>query len=177
MVRHQHLLISLFVIISIILSSSSCKKEDNVNDPGSSSGTGSIEFDGKSYSIKYGLYDYFGEFGGVHNFELFLFSDGVNLNNETGEGNVISIYFYSDVPPLPTGTIPYYSGTDDIPYIEAQAGLDYNLETQVGKVIPVFQEGNVTITRSGDTYNIEFTLISETEGQMTGNYKGKVSAF
>ena len=174
----HHLLLIVSTLIFLVLSESACKKNDEDTGLSQASGTGTVKYQGKSYTVKYGLYEYYGEFEGIHNFELYLFSDGVDLDNEKGRGTVIDLYFYSNVPPLPTGTIPYYIGaTINPPVFDARAGLDYNLETQDGIAFNGFDYGELTITRNGDNYTIQFTLQTDDGETVSGQYSGKVGEF
>lgn len=173
------LLIAFIFMVGLATIFESCKKDEEEVNLNESSGTGTIEYMGKTYDIRYGLYEYYGEFEGIYNYRLYLFSDGVDIENETGMGNVLAIYFYGDMPPLQQGTIPYNSGFDqNIPSFDAQAAIDYNLDTETGIRIDAFSDGELTITNnSGNNYTITFSLEQGDGELLTGQYTGKVSEF
>lgn len=171
---------ALFMLIAILTIglSYSCKKDKEDSYDGSPTGSGTLIYQGKSYAISFGLYEDYGFYDGIHYYELYLFSSGVNLDEETGYGNIAAIYFSTYTAPLSTGTIPYYSeGIEPVPAVEAQVGLDYNLETEVGTDLYAFVDGEINISKSDDNYNIQFTFILQGGGTLTGQYTGRIFEF
>ena len=172
------IVIAFTFIVGLATTFESCKKKEEDVNLNESSGTGTIEYMGESYDIRYGLYEYYGEFEGIHNYQLYLFSDGVDMEKETGSGNVLAIYFYGDMSPLQQGTIPYNGSNQIVPSFEAEAAMDYNLDTQTGIHISAFSDGELTISSSsGNNYTIAFSLEQEDSKLVTGQYSGKVTEF
>ena len=100
------------------------------------------------------------------------------MEKETGTGHVLAIYFYGDMPPLQQGTIPYNGSEQIVPAFEAEAAMDYNLDTQTGIYISAFSDGELTISSSsGNNYTIAFSLEQQDGKLVTGQYTGKVTEF
>jgi len=180
MKRLTHLALSIAILIAVSATFTSCKKENNTNDGGASTGSGEIEYLGKKYAVNYGYYELYGQFEGIYNYQLYLFSDGVDIEKESGFGNVIAIYFSTYLPPLSEGTIPYYSdNVDPCPTFEAEVVLEYNLDTDSGIRLSYFADGELTISKSSDnnTYTIQFNCVVDDEESLSGNYTGKITEF
>jgi len=173
-----YLLPAIIGLFCISTTFNSCTKKKNGNDE-SGSGTGSISYLGKNYMIEKGLFEDYGINDGVYNYQVYLFSDGVNIDNETGYGNVIAIYFYGNTKPIQTGTIPYYEiDADPVPTFEAEVALDYNLDTNTGIRISSFTGGELTITKTSDNnYSIQFNCVTEEQETLSGQYTGTISEF
>lgn len=173
-------MLSFAMAIGILLYSNSCKKDEETINNGGPTGSGEMQYMSKKYMIKYAYYEYYGLFEGVHNYRLYLFSDGVDIENESGYGNAAAIYFSTYASPLPEGTIPYYSeSVDPVPSIEAEVVLEYDLSAETGIRISGFNEGELSITKSSDgkTYTIQFSWITFDEEVLSGQYNGQVTEF
>lgn len=158
----------------------SCKKNDEADPAGSGpTGSGKITYLDKSYPVSRGYYEYYGKYDqGIHYYQIYLFSEGVDIENESGSGNAIAMYCSTFEAPLPQGTIPYYSSDEDaVPNFEAQAALDYNLDTETGIRISTFTGGELTITKSSDQYTLQFSCQLEDGEILSGQYTGKVIEF
>jgi hypothetical protein len=165
----------LFLVIILLLFLGSCKKdkEETLNE--GPTGTGSVFYNESTYSLNRAAYELYGQFGGVYNYELYLFSEGIDVDTETGTGNIVSMYFSTYVAPLPAGTIPYYTfNVPEVPTFSASLYLEYDLVNETGIRFDGFEDGEVTISRSGDTYTVEFTCYSMGQDTITGQYTGKI---
>lgn len=180
MKRLTYLIITLTFSVGILLVFDSCKKEDETNNDGGPTGSGEIEYRSKKYAINHAYYEYYGEFEGIHNYQLYLFSDGVDIENESGFGNAAAIYFSTYTSPLPAGTIPYYSDSvDPVPAVEAEVVLGYDLDTENGIRITSFEEGQLTMTKSsdGNSYAVQFSFTTADDEVLSGNFTGKIIEF
>jgi len=180
MKRLTNLALAITFLIVVTATFNSCKKENNTNDGGASTGTGEIEYLGKKYAVNYGYYELYGQFEGIYNYQLYLFSDGVDIEKESGIGNVIAIYFSTYLPPLSEGTIPYYSeNVNPYPTFEAEVVLDYNLDTSSGIRLSYFVDGELTISKSSDnkTYTLQFDCAVDDEESLSGHYTGTIIEF
>ena len=156
-----------------------CEKDDST-EKGESGGSGKMVYMGKEYPISIGYYETYGIYDGIHNYQLYLYSKGINIETESGTGNAIAIYFSTYVAPLPIGTIPYYSeNVDPVPTFEAEVVLDYNLDTEEGIRLSSFTEGELTITKSSqaNTYTVQFNCITFGGETLSGQYSGTIFEF
>jgi len=179
MKRLIYLIGAITFLIGITLTFDACKKENNSNDA-ESKGSGKMVYMGKEYLINIGYYETYGVYDGIYNYQLYLFSEGVNIENESGTGNVIAIYFSTFSAPLPIGTVPYYSeNVDPVPTFEAEVVLDYNLETENGIRISSFSEGELTITKlsEANTFTVQFTCVLHDGETLSGQYTGTIYEF
>ncbi len=170
-------LIIFFVLITLTtLMVSSCKKEEDQKIEGPS-GTGILEYKGIQYDITMAYYELYGQFDGIYNYELYLFSDGVDIDNETGFGNVAAIYFSTYSPPLPEGTTPYYDeSSNPYPNFEAEVVLDFDLDADTGIRMNYFDEGGFILNKSSDgkTYTIQLSCILAGKDTLSGHYSGSI---
>jgi hypothetical protein len=174
--QHMPPVIVFLFLLFFLMNNVACKKEKDEYD-GGITGSGEIEYNGIKYEINKGLYEYYGQFdGGVHNYRLYLFSDGVDIENESGSGNAMAIYFSTYTPPLNSGTIPHYSeDLDPIPNFEAEMVLDYDLDAEVGIRFYSFVDGDFTISKSqGNAYTIQFSVTTWDDEIITGQYSGNI---
>jgi hypothetical protein len=179
MKRLHYLSIITFFLIGISATFLSCEKNDATEDV-ESGGSGKIAYLGKEYSISIGFYETYGIYDGIHNYRLYLYSEGINIESETGTGNAIAVYFSTYAAPLPIGTIPYYSEVvDPVPTFEAEVVLDYDLETEEGIRLSSFTEGELTITKSSkaNTYVVQFNCILFGGETLSGQYTGTIYEF
>ena len=182
MKRLTYLIITLAFSVGILLAFDSCKKEkeDETNNDGGPTGSGEIEYMSEKYAINQAYYEYYGLFEGIYNYRLYLFSGGVDIENESGYGNAVAIYFSTYASPLPTGTIPYYSqSVDPVPSVEAEVVLGYDLDTEIGIQITHFTQGELTMTKSpdGKTYTVQFNWTTMDNEVLSGNYSGQIIEF
>jgi len=95
----------------------------------------------------------------------------VDIETDTGFGNVLAIYFSTYSAPFPEGTIPYFTeSVDPVPTFEAEAVLDYDLDNEEGIHLTGFTDGELTITKSsdGNTITIQFDCNSFEDEKLTG---------
>ena len=166
-------------LVGIVATFLACEKDD-IKEDGGSGGSGKMVYMGKEYPVSIGYYETYGIYDGIHNYRLYIYSEGVNIETESGTGNAIAIYFSTYVAPLPIGTIPYYSETvDPVPTFEAEVVLEYNLDTEEGIRLSSFSEGELTITKSSEanTYSVQFNCISFGGEILSGQYSGKIFEF
>ena len=177
--KKQVYIISMIVLFTgMVFSIESCKKDDSVNDSGISSGSGKVAYLGKEYALNFGNFEDYGEYDGIYYYQVYLFSEGVDIANESGSGNVVAIYFSTYSPPLSLGTIPYYTEfVDPIPTCEAEIVLEYDLDNEIGIRISSFTEGTSTISKSsdGNSYTIQFNFTTFDGDILSGEYTGNIS--
>lgn len=172
-------LATIVILLGTAVTFVACEKDDITNE-GESRGLGKIAYMGKEYSISIGYYETYGVYEGIHNYQLYLYSEGVNIETETGTGNVIAIYFSTFSAPLTSATIPYFSEVvDPVPTFEAEVVLDYNLETENGIRLSSFSDGELTIAKSSgeSTYTVQFNLNLYDGEILSGQYTGTIYEF
>ena len=179
MKKLAYLLITIIFLAGITVTFNACNEEDDTVDI-VSNGSGEIEYMGKKYAINFGYYEVYGKFEDAYNYRVYLFSEGVDIENESGFGNAIAIYLASYSPPLTSETIPYESDSfDTYPSFSVQGVLEYDLDTQNGIELNFGDaNGDLTITKSSDgkTYTIQFKCTSlGDEKTLTGKYTGKIT--
>lgn len=170
---------SILAGVFLFLLLSACNKDDKKENVTPTLGNGFVEYDGKTYGLDYALYEDYGQNSGVYNFEIYLYSSGIDMEEESGTGNVVAIYFYSNKPPIPVGLTPYFTEfVNPVPTVEAELVLDYNLETEEGTAFYNFVGGQVRITQLGeDQFRIEFSFFLNSGKNITGEFSGRIDEF
>jgi len=153
-------------VIATAMMAVSCKK---ASDPENTTPTanGSIILDGKTYTVSYGFLVHSGsEF-------IFTFSDAKDVIS----GNVEATF--AIIPPtgtLDNGTYTYNPNhTSNL--IEAFLRLK---EGQNEAEWLCYQTGSITISKTGDVYDISFTYIGKynsVQKTITGSFKGAVTNY
>lgn len=156
------------LLIALLLTSSlsSCKKDDDTFDS-------HVMFNGTKYTLVEGFY--FSQIAGLnYNHYYFFVTDGLSYNetnqNFEGTGDMISITI-STQSQTPSGTHN----------IVGESGYFFGVTFTNG--IPSGGEGNnfaggtITISISGDIYQIDIDGETFGEGALTGQYKGTLTPF
>ena len=170
MIKTINLLLALFVIG---LTLNSCDKDDDETG-------GSFTIDGTEYSLSQGLIDgwlaYYTADTSIYDMDLILFSSGFNVSSDdiTGKGNYIYFrVFTMDSTELPAGTYTYNSsGYTPDTYSASGIVINWDIDNQTYDKTYAILDGTLIITKSGDTYNLNFNG-SDSNGESASlTYKG-----
>jgi hypothetical protein len=164
----------LLLVTSVVLIS--CGDDDKESVPDR------IIIDGESFKLTkgyitgYGIYED-DELNTGSIYEILLATDGVVVDEDgaSGTGQVLDLFLFSSSNiELKEGTYTYSLDFLEGTLIEGFS-VDGNFDTEQG-VFYVIIDGEVTISRSGDSWTIEFDFITETdtggEIDVTGSFSG-----
>lgn len=160
------LLFGLFIL-------SSCKKDED-----SAEKLNQLLVNEKSYELTKGLIQYFGEVKqNTYNFDLYLFSNGINYdytnNTYSGKGNIFYVELYSNSPTeILSGTYKYDPDATFAPFtfFSTQVALDFNVETGLGSEGGI--TGTIKVKKSGTFYEFTINGIAFENQKLTGYFKG-----
>lgn len=154
---------------------SSCSDDDN-NEP-----AGKFTLDGTSHNLSkaYGGINFIDEVGDdtYYDWSIILVSSGISYDNDeegfvgTGEAVILWISVLNDDTFIPPGNYKYSDDTGDCDGIY----VDFNVETLDGEAYEDADDASITISKSGNTYTINFTITLEDETVVTGSYKGSIT--
>ena len=118
------------------------------------------------------IFDY-GEYTpGLYNYDILLYSSGVNLENGTGTGNLIEFELWSTSPiGLPTGTYTFANSPQNNRFTYGNIYTNFNLRTETGSEVEIVG-GSVTITSSGGSTTVSWNVTTENGRTVTGSFTG-----
>lgn len=141
---------------------------------------GKFTFNGKTYQITkvYAESDGSEPVGDdvYYYWTVYLVSSGISYNTTeeewSGTGDAVLLYFWAlnDDSLLPPGT---YTDDDD-GYCDG-VYIGYNVVEEVGDYYGDFDSVSFTISKSGNTYTINFTIETDDGEVITGSFTGSVS--
>jgi hypothetical protein len=153
------LVILIFTIVSILVTFTSCKKDEDEND---SQVSGTAVIDGSTVSFTKGYLVNFGMWEeGIYNFDITLVSEGIDFMNETGTGDLINFKLQTSSENFQGGTFTYNSnaGINTFNYVELI--INGNWENQTASHSYVAINGTLSISLSDGTYNINFSFMGQ----------------
>lgn len=171
------------ILLSLIIFAG-CKK-----DKKESSFNNYINYDGTTYAIDKGYLENWGKWSpeGDNNLDLTLVSNGISavevsglLDEFIGAGNGIIFYMYTtSTTRLDDGNYVYdEDATEEAGTFEwANVVINYNIEDEEGDVDQYIVDGTVTVTKTGDVYEISFNLTDEDGKTVTGYFKGTLKYY
>lgn len=137
-----------------------------------------FKYDGNTYEMTSGVMLNWGQWWGEgYNFDLYLFSEGINYNgiwDITGTGHGIFFELYSpNENELAAGTYNYDPEDEGDPFTFSWADfvIDYDIENETGTEIDIVG-GTVKVEKSGSTYTITIDATAQGGKPVTGYYKG-----
>ena len=149
-------LIKVLLIIPLIILA--CSKDDNENIESPTS-KGTLTIHGIEYELTQGIiYKRTEKVGPVYNFDVDLFSSGMNVETETGSGQLVAMEMFTDTPSdLKTGAYTHDSnGTYPAGTFGGNILVGYNIETENISTWYITTSGTIVSARSGSMY--EFTM-------------------
>ena len=142
---------------------------------GGGEGTGSFTYDGTSYTITNGYIDDWGA-SGYADFDIILATAGLDSWEWTGTGDFI---WFDLVAPSSVGEAGTYVWDLLATHVlwDCGIGLNWDAASDIGTWINgdwslASGADYVTITKSGSTYTIEFSITLDGGEVVTGNYTG-----
>ena len=144
----------------------------------SSQGNGTFVYKGVTYSLSQGILEDYGSNGnGSYNWDITLFSSGININNETGTGEIVYLELNSPEVSLVPG--PYTWNIDMVANSLTTGDLDIgcNVATGYSQEYRYANGGMVTITSVGSEYILNFTLDLDNGETVTGSYSGPLTLY
>ena len=140
---------------------------------GYSGGTGSFTYDGQTYPLAGAGFDIYSTW-----FEVDLASSGINVPEWTGSGQIVWFELISPSTQGAPGTYTWNSATYEL--WDGGISLNYIADPESGTYIWFdWETANggdyITISASGSTYTIEFSVLLEHGNTVTGSYTGAVN--
>lgn len=172
-----------FVLIVLF----SCKKEKSDNN-NAASGMGTINFDGKTYTLNKAEGENYGMDPSLHegyNIDLVFVTDGILIQNDTvTSGSGFAIYFESFYPKdtqFDNGIYNYSDGTNGIyPLFSFSNNSDIfggNFDTGATSWESFVDGSTYTIVKNENNYTITFNLTTNTGKKLTGTYTGAIPIY
>ena len=172
----KKLLFSLFTFVALSFCVSSCDDDDDDDD-----GVGEFTLEGETYDLDKA-------FAGLeeetpvgdntyYTWHIAVVSDDITWNESskefsgTGDGIGFWIMVANDAEFLPEGTYEYVMETADSDGVY----IDYNFTNETGEVYDDLENVSLRITKSGNTFTFEFTLLLANEEVVTGQFTGLVT--
>ena len=139
---------------------------------GYAGGTGSFTYDGQTYPLAGAGFDIYSDW-----FEVDLASSGINVSEWTGSGQIIWFELISPSTQGAPGTYTWNSATYEL--WDGGISLDYTAYPESGTYLwfdyATANSGDyVSISVSGSTYTIEFSVLLQDGNTVTGSYPGAV---
>lgn len=167
-------------ILGIFMVFAGCTKDEVVPE-------NYIKYDGEFYVIEKGLLANNGNLSadGANQMNLRLLSNGfiIEAGNKSidvnGIGNGLSLHIYTGSgTELMSGTYVYNEfSEEEFHYNWGTVFINYNTETEIGEVLELVKSGDVTVSKSGDIYDIALNLIDENNTPWTGHFKGTLTYY
>jgi hypothetical protein len=101
-------------------------------------------------------------------------SAGMDIINLTGTGDGIGLDLNSSSYDLVAGTYTWSTTNVENTVVDAMIVINYNLATDEGTAYLAI-DATVTVSVSGDTYTVEFTLTLENAKTVTGIWEGSAT--
>jgi predicted heme/steroid binding protein len=146
-----------------------------------------IKYNGEFYAIENGLLANNGNLSadGANQMNLRLLSNGFKIEDGNksidvnGIGDGLSLLIYTgSATELMSGTYVYNEFIEEEFYYNwGTVFINYNTETQNGEVQELVKNGDITVSKSGDIYDISLNLIDENNTSWTGHYKGTLKYY
>ncbi len=162
------------LVISMPFAFSACDDDDD-NDLNGQENT--FTYDGESYAIDHGLLFYYGEYGGAHDYDLILHSDGISFEEESfsGNGNALIFIIYSDsATGLTPGSYNYEEDEEPFSFMEGEMLLEFDIATESGTEMWI-EGGSIDVERSGNTYTLEINVTAEDGKPIRGTFEGGIN--
>ena len=163
---------ALAVLTLLVASFSSCKKDSN-------SAAGSFTYDSKAYNTNAGQYI---TTSGSNYSNLVLSSTSITTSANFN-GTISYVDFMFDNSAITEGTYTYKQDTDEgydakKNFFDGQAAINLvvaNGSITGGTLLGDVSEGTVTITKSGSSYSITYSLtFADGKTSITGKYNGSI---
>lgn len=141
-------------------------------------------YDGQEYYLDKGIIEFYGQYNespASYNFDVTLYSSGIDFDGEEPTGQGHAIYwemFSSSATDLVPGTYSfdvnetYNANTFDF----GIAVFNFDMTNQIGNEVPV-TGGTVIIEKSGSTYTITADCNVAGNKKVTGYYKGSLTFY
>lgn len=121
-----------------------------------------------------GHLEYYGmwEEGEGYNFDIILVSSSIDFDSETGVGDFAYFELFSEsATELKPGTYTFNETYQAYTFDEGNFGIDFNIDSEENQDTGEMSNGSVEISKSGDTYTIEFSGIASGK-TVKGHYSG-----
>ncbi len=178
------LLKNTFFAILTVLSISSCSSDDDggSNEIRFGTGTGQVTVNGSDFTLDKGLILDYGQNLGedTYNFDIELASGDLTIDQNLGPqgvGNYLYLELHSDQSSnLKNGTYTYGFDSVDLSLTDAELEVNYDFETGDSDEFYNVTDGTVELSRSGNTYTLNFDLEVNGSQSLTGSYVGTLGS-
>jgi hypothetical protein len=134
-----------------------------------------LKYNDVTYELNKGYLEYYGDYGGVYNFDLTVASSSITISEDgaSGVGNIAYFeMFSSSSTDLAAGTYTFSATSMNAnTFDEGLVGLDFDLANEVGTSLELVG-GTIEVTKTGSTYEITISGVLATGKTVTGKYKG-----
>ncbi|MDX9801085.1 MAG: hypothetical protein RBT69_07105 [Spirochaetia bacterium] len=169
------LLLSVILTIAVIFTG--CDNSGS-SDSSGTSGTGELEYMGKTTSLTQLAFDKLGPVGSAYNTDIHIYTDGIDVNNESGSGMIIYLETFFSTSEVTEGT---YNWTNDT----TPGPNTFSAESEIITVVngsslppdPITAGSLFTISIDGSIYTINGTLQTADNGPAVFSYTGPVNVF
>ncbi|MGE0078357.1 MAG: hypothetical protein AB7S48_10900 [Bacteroidales bacterium] len=165
-------IIAILFSLGLILSSCTDSEDKYTNNK-------SFSYDGTSYALSKGAIIKYvsAEKSGPFKLDLCLASTGINFDSLTGTGDFIYLEMYSTLSTALTSGDYFYAETGEtFTFDSAKIYINYNLTTKEGTEIKIV-DGTVTISNTGNSYEISLTCKDADGKEISGEYTGALQFY
>ncbi len=143
-----------------------------------------IKYDGKMFRLDKGAMENYGKYyvDDSYSIDLWFLSEGLKMieingewDHESGKGHIVYFEMNTNSPSqIDNGTYTYdLDETYDAgTFLYGDFTLNYDADHNTWETYKAFVDGTVTVSRTGDVYEITFNCTDEDGKTVTGYYKG-----
>jgi len=150
------------ILICVLAFVTACSKDDDITKVNN---TGTLTIKGVEYELVDGIiWDRIEERGeDIYNFDIDLFGEGIDPENETGLGHLAAMELFTDLSDdLAPGTYKHdIDGTYPAGTFCGNIVLDINFDTDEVSTWYTTTSGNITMKKTGDVYEFSMNLIAD----------------
>jgi len=137
--------------------------------------TNGLTYNNTNYPLTKAYFFYYGAIGdnpNSFNFDIFLSDNGIDIVNETGQGNLVYFEAWSNsATDLTAGNYTFNISGDPNTYTIGMFGFNFNFGTGVGDIFEV-TGGNFVISKTGNEHIINASLTLDNNKTLTVSFKG-----
>lgn len=165
------------IIICAVLGITGCSKDKGEGNY--------FLYGGVEYPLNQGVMQFYGQLteGAGYNFDVSIFSSGITYDSDVAElkGAGQAIYFEmfsSSASLLANGDYLFdmLASESGLTFDKGNFGTDLNFDAQTGTIINIIS-GKVTVSKSGNEYELSFRGEIQGGETVTGHYKGILSYY
>ena len=158
----------------------SCSSDDDNNNNNNNTSNNVMSIAGEEYDISAaGLENYGENADGSYDWDVYLFGDGITINNSTPIGQGAYIYFdlnTNNADGLVEGTYTYANERAPFTWVDADACGSFNTSNfNCASGIYLATSGTVVISGSGTNTTVQVNFLDNSGASITASYTGGFS--